>query len=134
MGVIKEFKEFAVKGNVVDLAVAVIIGAAFGAVITSLVNDVIMPPIGLALGGVDFNELKYVLKDAQGEVEEVAIRYGQFIQIVINFLLIAFIIFLLIKGINRLKKKAEDPKNPEAPTPKDIELLAEIRDILKNRS
>ena len=134
MGIIKEFKEFAVKGNVVDLAVAVIIGVAFGAVITSLVNDVIMPPIGLALGGVDFNELKYVLKEAQGDVEEVAIRYGQFIQILINFILIAFIIFLLIKGINRLKKKAEDPKNPEAPTPKDIELLAEIRDILKNRS
>ena len=134
MGFIKEFKEFAVKGNVVDLAIAVIIGAAFGKIVTSFVNDIIMPPIGLALGGVDFTELSYILKEAQGEAEAVAINYGRFIQTVIDFMIIALFIFMVIKGINKMKRKAEDPKNPEAPTPKDIQLLAEIRDLLKNRS
>ena len=137
MGLIKEFKDFAVKGNVVDLAVGVIIGAAFGKIVTSFVNDIVMPPIGLATGGVDFSELKLVLKeavvDASGAVttEAVSINYGNFINIVIQFLIIALCIFAMVKAFNSLKKKAEDPKNPEAPTPQDILLLTEIRDLLK---
>lgn len=137
MGLIKEFKDFAVKGNVIDLAVGVIIGAAFGKIVTSLVNDIIMPPIGLVTGGVDFSKLKIVLKeavvDASGAVttEAVSINYGNFINIAIQFLIIAMCVFMIVKGFNSLKKKAEDPKNPEAPTPQDILLLTEIRDLLK---
>ncbi len=137
MGLIKEFKDFAVKGNVVDLAVGVIIGAAFGKIVTSFVNDIVMPPIGLATGGVDFADLKLVLKeavvDATGTVttEAVSINYGNFLNIIIQFLIIALCVFAVVKGFNSLKKKAEDPKNPEAPTPQDILLLTEIRDLLK---
>ncbi|WP_338790320.1 large-conductance mechanosensitive channel protein MscL [Bernardetia sp. Wsw4-3y2] len=137
MGLIKEFKDFAVKGNVVDLAVGVIIGAAFGKIVTSFVNDIVMPPIGLATGGVDFADLKLVLKeavvDAAGTVttEAVSINYGNFLNIIIQFLIIALCVFAVVKGFNSLKKKAEDPKNPEAPTPQDILLLTEIRDLLK---
>lgn len=137
MGLVQEFKAFAVKGNVVDLAVGVIIGAAFGKIVTSFVNDIVMPPIGLATGGVDFSKLKYVLKeavvDAAGVVttEAVSINYGNFLNIVIQFLIIAICIFAVIKGFNSLKKKAEDPQNPAAPTPQDIVLLTEIRDLLK---
>lgn len=140
MGFLAEFKEFAVKGNVVDLAVGVVIGGAFGKIVTSLVNDVIMPPIG-AVVGKGFGDLKYVLSEAvvgtgtpeAPEVAEVAIKYGAFIQTTVDFLIIAFVIFLAIKGINRLKK-AEEPA-PEAPAedPADIALLKEIRDELKKR-
>lgn len=128
MGLIKEFKEFAVKGNVIDLAVAVIIGGAIGKVISSLVNDVIMPPIGLLLGGVNFKELRIILKEATVDTAEVAIRYGAFLNVIVDFVIIAFIIFMLIKGINSLKKKEE--AKPSAP-PKEEVLLTEIRDLLK---
>lgn len=137
MGFVKEFKDFAVKGNVIDLAVGVIIGGAFGKIVTSIVNDIIMPPIGLAMGGVDFSNLKIILKkavlDANGAIttEAVSINYGNFMNIVIQFLIIALCVFAVVKGFNSLKKKAEDPKNPEAPTPQDILLLTEIRDLLK---
>ncbi len=137
MGLVKEFKDFAVKGNVINLAVGVIIGAAFGKIVTSFVNDIVMPPIGLLTGGVDFSELKYVMKDAVVDsagvivAEAVSINYGNFINIIIQFVIIALCIFAVVKGFNSMKKKAEDPKNPEAPTPKDILLLTEIRDLLK---
>ena len=130
MGFISEFKEFAVKGNVVDLAVGVIIGAAFGKIVTSLVNDVIMPPIGLVTGGLDFSKQKWVLKAAEGTKPETAISYGMFINNVIDFLIVAFVIFLLIKGINSLKRQEEaTPSAPPAPTKEEI-LLTEIRDLL----
>lgn len=138
MNFFKEFKEFATKGNVVDLAVGIIIGAAFGRIVTSLVNDIIMPPLGLLIGGVDFTDLKVIMKQATigptGEViDAVSINYGNFIQVFIDFLIVAFAIFLLIKGINRLKRKeAAKPAVPLVPT-KEEQLLAEIRDLLKNK-
>lgn len=134
MSMMKEFKAFAMRGNVVDLAVGVIIGGAFGKIVTSVVNDIIMPPIGMAIGGVDFKELKLVLKEAEGEVAAVAIGYGNFIQTVFDFTIVAFCIFMLIKGINSLNKKEEAaPAAPAGPPPptKDQELLMEIRDALK---
>lgn len=113
---LNEFKEFAVKGNVVDLAVAVIMGGAFGAIVTSLVNDIIMPPIGLLLGGVDFSKLAIVLKEASGDVPAVTINYGNFINIVLTFIIVALAMFLIIKGLNSLKKKEEAA--PAEPTTK----------------
>lgn len=128
---LKEFKEFALKGNVIDLAVAVVIGAAFGKIITSLVNDIIMPAIGTIMGGVSFLDLKYVITPASGDIAEVAIRYGAFIQSMVDFLIIAFSIFLVIKLITSRKKK-EAAAEPAAPTPSNEELiLGEIRDLLK---
>jgi large conductance mechanosensitive channel len=129
MSVVKEFKEFAVKGNVVDMAVGIIIGAAFGKIVSSIVGDVIMPPIGLILGGVDFSDLAITLKAASGDTPAVLISYGKFIQTMIDFTIIAFAIFLLVKGINTLKR-TEKPAPPPEP-PKQEQLLAEIRDILK---
>jgi large conductance mechanosensitive channel len=131
----KEFREFIARGNVVDLAVGVIIGAAFGAIVKSLVEQVIMPPIGLAMGGLDFSQLKYVLKpaDVATKTAEVAISYGAFVNTVINFLIVAFVIFLLVKGVNSLKRQeAVAPSAPPAPTPTET-LLTEIRDLLKSR-
>jgi len=131
----KEFREFIARGNVVDLAVGVIIGAAFGAIVKSLVEQVIMPPIGLVTGGLDFSQLKYVLKpaDVATKTAEVAISYGAFINTVINFLIIAFVIFLVVKGVNSLKRQeAADPAAPAAPTPTET-LLTEIRDALRSR-
>ena len=126
MGFIKEFKEFAVKGNVTDMAVGVIIGGAFGKIVTSLVNDILMPVLGILTGGIDFTGLKATIGDAN-------ITYGQFVQSVIDFVIIAFCIFLMIKGMNKLNKKKEEPA-PEAPAgPTQEELLAEIRDLLKNK-
>ena len=132
MIVLKEFKEFAMKGNVVDLAVGVIIGAAFGKIVTVLVEKIIMPPIGLAVGGMDFSELKILLKaaDAAGK-GEVAIWYGELIQTTIHFLIVAFALFMIIKGMNTLKKKEAAVALAIAPTPDDIILLREIRDLLK---
>ena len=137
MGLLKEFKEFAVKGNVVDLAVAVIIGGAFGKIVASFVSDVLMPPIGLLLGGVDYTSLQLILKeasvDAAGEeVAAVAINYGVFLQNVIDFVIIAFVIFMMIRAINNMKKKEEAaaPPPPPGPTPSE-KLLEEIRDLLK---
>ena len=130
----KEFKEFAIKGNAVDMAVGIIIGAAFGKIVTSFVNDVVMPPIGLLVGGVDFKDLAITLKEAAGETAAVTINYGNFIQVVFDFIIIAFAIFMVIKAMNAAKKKeAEVPAPPPAPPApsKEEELLTEIRDLLK---
>jgi large conductance mechanosensitive channel len=133
MAIVKEFKEFAMRGNVVDLAVGVIIGAAFGKIVTSLVNDILMPPIGYFTGGIDFKDLKYVLKPAAGKAPETAINYGMFINNVIDFLIVAFCIFIIVKGIMALKKKEVAAPAP-APVPgKEETLLTEIRDILSKR-
>ena len=141
MKLISEFKAFAMRGNVVDMAVGIIIGGAFGKIVSSVVADVIMPPIGLLLGGVKFTDLKIVLKDqvldAAGAVQSqaVSINYGNFIQTTVDFLIIAFAIFMMIKAMNGLKKKTEAPAQepaPPAPTKEEL-LLAEIRDILKNK-
>ncbi|MGJ1431970.1 large-conductance mechanosensitive channel protein MscL [Sphingobacterium spiritivorum] len=135
MGFIKEFKEFAMRGSVVDLAVGVVIGGAFGKIVTSLVDDIIMPPIGFVTGGIDFSDMKYVLTagDEANKIKEVAINYGNFINIVIQFLIVAFCIFLVIKGLNSLKRK-DEPAPAAAPAPtKEETLLTEIRDILKNK-
>jgi large conductance mechanosensitive channel len=130
MGIVKEFKEFAVKGNVVDLAVGVIIGAAFGKIVTSLVTDVIMPPLGLLLGGIDFKDKLIVLKPAVGKTPAVNLNYGLFINNIIDFLIVAFAIFLVIKGINAMKRKEEEaPAAPPVPTKEEV-LLTEIRDLL----
>lgn len=134
--VIQEFKEFAVKGNVMDLAIGVIIGAAFGKIVTSLVNDVIMPAVGLLVGGVDFSSLAIVLQpevvNEVGEVvsEAVSLNYGLFINTVIDFTIVAFVIFVVVKGMNRLKRK-EEAKPKEEKHPTQVELLVEIRDLLK---
>jgi large conductance mechanosensitive channel len=134
MGMISEFKEFAVKGNVVDLAVGIIIGGAFGTIVSSLVEDVIMPPIGLLVGGIDFSNLVIPLGGVTEDGDPVAIRYGEFINEVITFMIVAFAVFLLVKGMNSLQRKADEEKVKEVPTPKDIELLTEIRDALLSRS
>ena len=144
MGFLNEFKAFALKGNVMDMAVGVIIGGAFGKIVTSLVNDVIMPPIGLVVGGVDFTDLKLTLKqqflEAAGEVPPPAVtwNYGAFLQQVVDFTILAFCVFMMVKVMNRLtiKKKEEEPAPAPAPEPeptKEELLLAEIRDLLKER-
>lgn len=132
MGMLNEFKEFAIKGNMIDMAVGIIIGGAFGTIVQSLVNDVIMPPIGLAMGGVDFSNLKMVLKEAEGGAEAVAINYGAFINNIISFLIVAFAVFLLVKGVNNMRKRfeAQEDAAPAAPTASEA-LLAEIRDELR---
>ena len=132
MGFIKEFKEFAMKGNVMDMAVGVIIGGAFGKIVSSFVSDVLMPPLGMLLGGLDFKDMKWILAEAVGETPAVALNYGMFIQNVFDFLIIAISIFMVIKAMNSMKK-AEAPA-PEVPAgPSDNELLAEIRDLLKKK-
>ncbi len=138
MSIIQEFKEFAVKGNVIDMAVGVIIGGAFGKIVTSLVADVVMPPIGLLLGGMDFTSFSLVLKEAAGKDPAVAIQYGKFIQVSVDFLIVAMVIFIAVKGINRLKRKEEakeevkeEAKEAAAPPSNEEVLLAEIRDLLK---
>lgn len=133
MSMIEDFKKFAMKGNVIDLAVAVVIGAAFGRIVTSFVNDIIMPPIGILIGGVDFSELRIVLQEAVGETAAVTINYGMFIQTVINFLIIAFSIFLVIRAYANRKQKEEEKPAPVAVIPPQEKLLAEIRDLLKER-
>lgn len=129
---LKEFKEFAMKGNVMDLAVAVIIGGAFGKIVSSFVNDILMPPIGLLLGNVDFKELKLVMKAGSEGLAPVTWNYGMFIQNVIDFLIIAFVIFLMVKGLGSLKRNKTEEPAPAPPEPTNEEkLLAEIRDLLK---
>lgn len=131
MKIINEFKAFAMRGNVVNMAVGIILGAAFGKIVASLVNDIIMPPIGLLVGGVDFSDLTVVLKQAVGEAPAVTINYGIFVQVIIDFLIVALAIFMAIKAMNSLKKKEEAaPAPPPAPTKEEI-LLTEIRDLLK---
>ncbi len=133
MGLLKEFKEFAVKGNVIDMAVGIIIGAAFGKVVSSVVSDVIMPPIGLLIGGMDFSKLAVTLKAAADGKEAVLLSYGKFIQTAVDFTIIAFAIFMMIKAINALKRQ-EAVKPPEEPAPtKEELLLTEIRDLLKKK-
>ncbi len=133
MGMIQEFKSFAIRGNVVDMAVGIIIGGAFGKIVSSFVADVIMPPIGLLIGGVDFSKLAIVIQEAVGDVAAVTINYGAFIQTVLDFTIIAFAIFMAIKGMNSLKKKEEEaPEEPPAPS-KEETLLTEIRDILQQK-
>ena len=132
MGLIKEFKEFAVKGNVMDMAVGVIIGGAFGKIVSSLVDDVLMPLVGMITGNIDFTTLAYKI----GEGEEAAVlKYGNFIQNTVDFIIVAFCIFMMLKGNNKLNRKKEEPApEPEAPKgPTQEELLAEIRDLLKNK-
>ena len=131
MSMLSEFKSFAMRGNVVDMAVGIVIGGAFGKIVSSFVADVLMPPIGLLLGNVDFSDLAVTLKAAEEGVEAVTLRYGVFTQTVIDFLIIAFAIFMVIKAMNSMKK-AEEEKPPAEP-PKDIQLLTEIRDSLANR-
>ncbi len=128
MSMLKEFKEFAVKGNVVDLAVAVIVGAAFGKIVTSFVADIVMPPLGLLIGGVNFTDLVVTLKAAAGQAPAVEWAYGKFLQAVFDFAIIAFAIFLAVKGINRLKR--QEPVAPPPPPRQEV-LLEEIRDLLK---
>ncbi|HEX7760917.1 MAG TPA: large-conductance mechanosensitive channel protein MscL [Caulobacteraceae bacterium] len=135
MTIFKEFREFIARGNVIDLAVGVIIGAAFGKIVTSLVEQVVMPPIGLALGKVDFSQLKIILQPADLATKhpEVAIQYGAFFNTLIQFLIVAMVVFLMVKGINAMRRKdAEAPVDPPAPTPTEA-LLIEIRDTLKAR-
>jgi len=133
MSMLKEFKEFAVKGNVVDMAVGIIIGAAFGKIVSSFVGDVAMPPIGVLLGGVDFSNLSIVVKEAEGQNPAVLINYGKFLLAIMDFIIIAFVIFMAVKAINSLKRKeAAAPEVVPAPS-KDQVLLTEIRDILKEK-
>ena len=137
---LQEFKTFAMRGNVVDMAVGIISGGAFGKIVSSVVGDLIMPAVGLLVGGVNFTDLKIVMKDAVLEGDkvitpEVSLNYGNFIQVVFDFLIIAFAVFLLIKGINALNRKKEAPVAPATPPapPADVQLLTEIRDLLKEK-
>ena len=135
MSMLQEFKAFAMRGNVMDMAVGIVIGGAFGKIVSSLVSDVIMPPIGWLTGGIDFSKLKWVIKPADDsdpahKIAEVGISYGSFINIIITFIIIAFAIFMVIKAMNRMQRKQEEA--PAAP-PADVALLTEIRDLLKNR-
>lgn len=133
MSMMQEFKEFAIKGNVIDMAVGIIIGVAFGKIVSSFVGDVVMPPIGALIGGVDFSSLAFIIQEASGESPAVSIHYGKFIQTLIDFVIIAFVIFLAVKGINSLKKPpAEKPAEPPKPSNEEV-LLTEIRDLLKEQ-
>ena len=140
MSILKEFREFALKGSVVDLAIGVIIGAAFGTIVSSLVDDIIMPPIGLALAGIDFSALKLVLKAATPALgaepahAEVAINYGKFLNAILKFAIVAWVLFLIVRLMNRMKRAEEAAPAPVAETPADVKLLTEIRDLLKARS
>jgi len=133
MSIIKEFKDFAMRGNVVDMAVGIIIGTAFGKIVTSLVNDIIMPPIGLLLGGIDFNSFAVTIKKVTAGAPAVAIRYGTFINIALDFIIVAFVLFGIIKLMNTLKTRKEAaPAAPPKPPAQEV-LLGEIRDLLKKR-
>lgn len=133
MSMIKEFREFAMRGNVVDMAVGIVIGAAFGKIVSSFVDDVLMPPIGLMLGGTDFTKLSVTLKAATEEAAAVTLNYGSFIQTMVDFIIIAFAIFMVIKAMNSMKKKEEAaPAEPPKPSNEEV-LLTEIRDLLKQK-
>ena len=133
-GMLHEFKAFAIRGNVVDMAVGIIIGAAFGKIVSSAVADVVTPPLGLLIGGVDFSELAITLREAVGDKPAIVLSYGKFLQACFDFAIVAFAVFLLVKGINHLKRKeAEKPSLPPAPS-KEEQLLTEIRDLLAKRS
>ncbi len=133
MGMMSEFKDFAMKGNVVDMAVGIVIGAAFGKVVTSLVNDVIMPPVGVLIGGVNFSDLAFTVQEATADVAAVTINWGNTVQMLINFTIVAFAIFMVVKGMNKMKKKQEEaPTAPTKPSNEEV-LLTEIRDALRNK-
>ncbi|MCF6251902.1 MAG: large-conductance mechanosensitive channel protein MscL [Methylococcaceae bacterium] len=133
MSMLSEFKDFAIKGNVVDMAVGIIVGAAFGKIVSSFVKDVIMPPLGVMMGGVNFSDLAVVIQEAAGEAPVVAIKYGLFIQTIVDFLIVALAIFMAVKVMNRLKKKEQEaPKEDPKPSKEEV-LLTEIRDLLKNK-
>ena len=132
MSMMSEFRDFAMRGNVVDMAVGIVIGGAFGKIVSSFVNDVLMPPIGLALGGVDFSQLAVTLKEASGDLAAVTLNYGAFIQTVVDFIIIAFAIFMVIKAMNNLKKKEEAAPPPPPKPSEEVTLLTEIRDLMKN--
>ena len=132
MSMMTEFRDFAMRGNVVDMAVGIVIGGAFGKIVSSFVADVLMPPIGLALGGVDFSDLALTLKEASGDVAAVTLNYGAFIQTVIDFVIIAFAIFMVVKAMNNLKKKEEAAPPPPPKPSEEVTLLTEIRDLMKN--
>jgi large conductance mechanosensitive channel len=131
MGMVQEFREFAIKGNVVDMAVGVIIGGAFGKIVSSLVTDVVMPPIGVLIGGVDFSKLAFTLQEATATAPAVVISYGRFIQTVVDFTIVAAVIFMVINGINSMKKKAAEAPPTTPAIPAQEVLLTEIRDLLK---
>jgi large conductance mechanosensitive channel len=131
MSFIQEFKKFVMRGNVIDLAVGVVIGGAFGKIVNSLVADIITPPLGLIIGGVDFSNLTINLNSPVGDLKPVTINYGKFLQASFDFLIIAFALFLLIRTINRLQKKEEEKPAPPPEIPADVKLLTEIRDLLK---
>ena len=134
MGMMDEFKDFAMRGNVVDMAVGIVVGGAFGKITTSFVNDVLMPPVGMLLGGVDFSDLALTLQEAQGEAEAVTLSYGLFINTILDFLIIAFAIFMVVKAMNSLKKKEEEaPEAPPEPSKEEV-LLTEIRDALRSQN
>ncbi len=133
MSILSEFKEFAVKGNVIDMAVGIIIGAAFGKIVSSFVGDIIMPPIGVLIGGVDFSDLVIVLKEATEGAEAVTLGYGKFIQTLIDFTIVAFAIFIAVKFINSLKKQEAAVPEVEPEPSKEEQLLTEIRDLLKEK-
>ncbi len=134
MGMMSEFKKFAIKGNVMDMAVGIIIGAAFGKIVASFVSGVMMPPLGLLIGGVDFSELALVLKPATETAEAVTIQWGAFVQTSIDFLIVAFAVFMVVKAMNNLKKKEEEaPAEPPKPSNEEV-LLKEIRDLLKEKA
>ena len=131
MGMMSEFKQFAMKGNVMDMAIGIIIGGAFGKIVSSFVNDVLMPPLGVLLGGVDFKDLAYTIQEAAGDTPAVTLNYGNFIQTALDFIIIAFAIFMMVKAMNSMKKKEEEAP-AEEPKPSNEEvLLSEIRDLLK---
>jgi len=131
MSMMSEFRDFAMRGNVVDMAVGIVIGGAFGKIVSSFVNDVLMPPIGLALGGVDFSDLAITLKEASDDVAAVTLNYGAFIQTVVDFIIIAFAIFMVVKAMNTLKKKEEAAPAPPPKPSEEVTLLTEIRDLMK---
>ena len=131
MSMMSEFKSFAMRGNVMDMAVGIVIGGAFGKIVSSFVNDVLMPPIGMLMGGVSFTDLSVVLKEAVGETAAVTVNYGSFIQTVVDFVIIAFAIFMVVKAMNNMKKKEEEaPAEPPKPSAEEV-LLTEIRDSLR---
>ncbi len=132
MSILSEFKDFAVKGNVVDMAVGIVIGAGFGNIISSFVKDIIMPPVGVLLGGVDFSELSLVIQQADNGLPAVSIRYGIFLQTVIDFIIIAFAIFMVVKMMNRITRQKQIPEMDTVKLSNEEKLLTEIRDLLKN--
>ena len=134
MGMMTEFKKFAVRGNVMDMAVGIIIGAAFGKIVSAFVNGVMMPPLGVLIGGVDFSDLAYTIKEAAGDAPAVVIAYGSFLQTLIDFIIIAFAVFMVVKAMNSMKKKEEEaPAAPPEPSNEE-KLLTEIRDLLKDKA